>query len=373
MDNSTTQKTKKIYSLFLGISIISLLTTIIYMALGKGAQAGVPFVSMLVATALYSRESGKLKGSAFTFWIFAFLAAAMYFPWVFTNWGFNTMVLVVPLIQLIMFGMGTKLSVGDFIHEFKRPKGLMIGTLLVFSIMPVAGFVIAKGFGFQPEIAAGVILIGACPGGVASNVMTFLANGNVALSVSITAFATLISPVLTPLLMKIFAGRLIDVPFLGMMQSIMKMIILPIVAGLIVNKLLRNRKQWLDRILPLLSMIAILFFVTIVVAHYRDRLLVVGLALIGASIIHNFFGYILGYWKGKAIGLNERDSRTMAIEVGLKNGGMGMGIAIDSLKSTDAALAPIIFGKWMNISGSALANYWRQKSTKDENKEDNTE
>ena len=151
------------------------------------------------------------------------------------------------------------------------------------------------------------------------------------------------------------------------------MIILPIVAGLIVNKILRNRKQWLDRILPFLSMIAILFFVTIVVAHYRDRLLVVGLALIGASIIHNFFGYILGYWTGKAIGLNERDCRTMAIEVGLKNGGMGMGIAIDSLKSPDAALAPIIFGKWMNISGSALANYWRQKPAKDENKEDNTE
>ncbi|MFC1561240.1 bile acid:sodium symporter family protein [Candidatus Latescibacterota bacterium] len=368
-----TQKTKKIYSLLLGAGILSFLTTIIYFAMGGGKHAGIPFVLTFVTMAFYSRGSSKLKGTAFTFWVFAFLATAMYFPWLFTNWGFNTMVLVTPLIQLIMFGMGTKLSIEDFMREFKRPKGVMIGTLMVFSIMPIAGLVIAKSFGFQPEIAAGVILIGACPGGVASNVMAFLANGNVALSVSITAFATLISPIITPLLMKIFAGRLIDIPFIGMMLSIMKMIVLPIVAGLIVNKLLRNRKQWLDRILPLLSMIAILFFVTIVVAHYRDRLLVVGLALIGASIIHNFFGYILGYWTSKAIGLNERDSRTIAIEVGLKNGGMGMGIAIDSLKSADAALAPIIFGKWMNISGSALANYWRQKPTGNEHKEDNTE
>ena len=119
-------------------------------------------------------------------------------------------------------------------------------------------------------------------------------------------------------------------------------------------------------------MLAILFFVTIVVAHNRDRLLVVGLALIGASIVHNFFGYILGYWASRMIGLSERDCRTLAIEVGLKNGGMGMGIAIDALKSADASLAPIIFGKWMNISGSALANYWRQKPVNDENGEEHT-
>lgn len=372
-EQKTSKKIKSIYNLFLTISFVSLLITIIYIATGKGAIAGVPFVSTMVSMALYVRGTRKLKGTAFTFWIFAFLAAAMYFPRIFTNWGFNTMILVVPLIQLIMFGMGTKLSIGDFVREFKKPKGILVGTFLVFSIMPLAGFLIAKAFKFEPEIAAGVILIGSCPGGVASNVMTFLANANIALSVSITAFATLISPFVTPLLMKIFAGRLIDIVFLEMMISIFKMIILPIVAGLIVNRLLRNRKQWLDRILPLLSMIAILLFVTIVVAHYRDKLLVVGLALIGASIIHNFFGYVLGYWAGKAIGLKERDCRTMAIEVGLKNGGMGMGIAIDVLKSPDAAFAPIIFGKWMNISGSTLANYWRQKPTTDEDDEDKAE
>ncbi len=372
-EQKTSKKTKSISTLFLTISFVSLLVTIIYIATGKVAQAGVPFVSMLVSMALYVRGTRKLKGTSFTFWIFAFLTAAMYFPRLFTNWGFNTMILVVPLIQLIMFGMGTKLSIGDFVREFKKPKGILIGTFLIFSIMPLAGLFIAKVFRFEPEVAAGIILIGSCPGGVASNVMAFLANANVALSVSLTAFATLLSPFVTPFLMKIFAGRLIDIVFIDMMSSIFKMIILPIVAGLIVNKLLRNRKKWLDRILPLLSMIAILLFVTIVVAHYRDKLLVVGFALIVAAIIHNFLGYILGYWASKAIGLNERDCRTMAIEVGLKNGGMGMGIALDVLKSPDAAFAPIIFGKWMNISGSTLANYWRQKPTTDEKDEDKAE
>ena len=370
MVDSTNGKTNVIYNFFLALSIISSIITIIMIASGNGARAGVPLVSALVFMAFYARGTRILKGSAFTFWVFAFLAAAMYFPRLFTYWGFNTMKLVKPLIQLIMFGMGTKLSAGDFTRELKRPKGLLIGTFLVFTIMPVAGLLIARSFGFEPEVAAGVILIGSCPGGVASNVMTFLANGNLALSVSITTFATLISPVITPLLMKIFAGKLIDIDFIGMMISIFKLIILPVVAGLIVNKLLRGRKKWLDRILPLFSMCAILIFVTIVVAHYRDKLLVVGLALIGASIVHNFLGYITGYWSSKAIGLSERDCRTVAIEVGLKNGGMGMGIAIDVLKSPDAALAPIIFGKWMNISGSTLANYWRQKPAKDDNDDD---
>jgi bile acid:Na+ symporter, BASS family len=360
------QKNHSLFNIFLAVSILSLLAVILLVATGSGAKSGIPFVAMFASMALYARGTRVLRGSSFTFWVFTFLAAAMYFPWLFTNWGFNTKRLVVPLIQLIMFGMGTKLSVGDFVREFKRPKALIVGTFLIFAIMPLAGFVVAKVFRFEPEIAAGVILIGSCPGGVASNVMAYLANGNIALSVSLTAFATLVSPIVTPLLMKIFAGRLIDIAFFGMMISILKMIILPIAAGLIVNKILHGRKRWFDRILPLLSMTAILFFVTIVVAHYRDELLVVGLALLGAAIVHNFIGYVLGYWAARAAGLSETDCRTISIEVGLKNGGMGMGLALDVLKSPDAAFAPIIFGKWMNISGSALANFWRQKPVKSE-------
>jgi BASS family bile acid:Na+ symporter len=357
--------------LLLAVAVICCAICVFLIPTGKIASAGLPMVISLIAMAFYSKSIQVLKGSSFTFWVFAFLAAAMYYPFLFTNWGFNTQKIVVPLIQLIMFGMGTKLSLGDFWKEFKKPAPILIGTTLIFTIMPLAGVLIAKGFNFPPEIAAGVILIGACPSGAASNVMTYLANGNVALSVSITTFGTLIAPLATPLLMKIFAGKLIDVNIADMMMSTLNMILIPITAGLIVNKLLRNRKKVMDKILPKLSMFAILFYVTIVVAHYRDKLLVVGFALILASIIHNFIGYIFGYGAAKMLRLKERDCRSLAFEVGLKNGGLGTGLALDALHSPDAALAPVIFGKWMNISGSTLANYWRQKKVTDdpENKE----
>lgn len=343
------------------IALVILAAAVILFIMGRGGDAGLPLVGGIVLLALTGLVSEKLKGNQFTFWVFAFLAAAMYYPVIFTNWGFNTSVLTNPLLQLIMFGMGTKLSPGDFARELRKPKGVMIGTVLVYTIMPLAGVALAKLFRFSPAVGAGVILIGACPGGAASNVMAYLANGNLALSVTITTFATLISPIVTPFLMKLFAGALIDIVILDMMISIFKLIILPIVAGVIVNRLIRNRKAILDRVLPKFSMLAILFFVTIVVAHNRDRLIAVGLALVAVAIIHNLIGYVLGYWSARAIGLPERDCRTICIEVGLKNGGMGMGLALDALKSADAALAPIIFGKWMNISGSALANYWRQR------------
>ncbi|MFC1508584.1 bile acid:sodium symporter family protein [Candidatus Omnitrophota bacterium] len=350
------------YPLLLTLSVLSFIMAIVLIMTGRGADSGVPFIASLFLMALYVRSTKSFRGSSFTFIVFGFLAAGMYFPGVFTNWfGFNTKKLVVPLIQIIMFGMGTKLSPADFVREFRNPKPLITGVLLVFTVMPLAGLAIAYAFRLEPEIAAGVILIGSCPGGVASNVMTYLANGNVALSVSLTAFATLISPVITPALMKLLANRLVYIPFSGMMVSILKMIILPVAAGLVVNRLLRERKHLLDRLLPLLSMSAIILVVTIIVAHFRDELLAAGLLIIAATIIHNFVGYVCGYSVSKLMRLGEQDCRTISIEVGLKNGGMGMGLAVDVLKSANAALAPIIFGKWMNISGSALANYWRNR------------
>lgn len=349
------------YPLFI-LMIVCLLFTIILLSTGNVGRAGLPFVFSFVSAAFFVKGTERWKGSAFTFWVFAFLAAAMYFPWLFTNWGgFNTKHLVLPLIMLIMFGMGTKLSISDFIKEFKHPKGIIIGTVLVYTIMPLAGFILTRFFSLDPAVAVGVILIGCCPGGVASNVMTYLANGNVALSVTITTFATLISPIATPLLMQLLAGELLEVSFLAMMLTILKIIIAPIVLGLILNRILRDKRKWLDKILPYFSMIAIIFFVTIVVAHNRDQLIVVGLVLLLISVIHNFLGLSLGYWFSKLMGMNERDCRTISLEVGLKNGGLGMGLALDALKSPAASFAPIVFGKWMNIAGSALANYWREK------------
>lgn len=351
----------------IGVAAACLVAVLVLLVFGRGSSTGGPVVALLSALAIAARWEKRLGIGSFTFWVFAFLAAALYFPAVFTFWfGFDTRKLVIPLIQINMFAMGTTATVDDFIREFRRPRAFITGTVLVFTVMPLAGVGIAWLFGLSPEVAAGVILIGACPGGVASNVMTYLARGNVPLSIGLTAFATLISPIVTPFLMQLFAGKLITISFVEMMLSILNMIVLPIVAGLVVSHLLRDRRPWLARFLPLLSMLAIILVVTVVVAHFRDQLVKVGLVLIAASALHNFAGYLCGYWGGRAVGLDERDCRTVAIEVGLKNGSMGMGLALNVLKSPDAALAPIIFGKWMNISGSLLAGYWRQRPAGDD-------
>jgi BASS family bile acid:Na+ symporter len=418
-------KAKSLY----GISIISFVLTIVLIAMGNLRDAGIPMLTAFISAALYGYVNTRFKNFSFTFWVFAFLIAAMYYPFLFTDWGFNTNVLVIPMLQLIMFGMGTKLSLADFKKELKEPKGILVGTIMVFTIMPLVGVLVAKAFRFPPEIAVGVILIGACPGGASSNVMAFLARGNVALSVSVTTIATLLTPIVTPAIMKLFAGQLIEISFLKMMISSFNLIIVPIAAGLVCHNILYSKAEWLqkssnviglgvlftigcilssvfdfpgalttlrpgvilgfglsaivsftnvlvekfsgpsnwmDKILPSLSMMAIILFVTIVVALNRDKLLVVGLLLVAASAVHNLIGFVIGYWGSRAFGLSVQDSRTLSIEVALKNGGLGMGLALDALGNANAALAPIVFGKWMNISGSAIANYWRDKPTGDE-------
>ncbi|GAG33602.1 unnamed protein product, partial [marine sediment metagenome] len=177
----------------------------------------------------------------------------MYFPQLFTNWGFNTKVLIVPSVQLIMFGMGTKLSISDFVREFKRPQNIITGAVLIYTIMPLAALLIIKVYNFPVEVAAGIILIGACPAGAASNVMTYLAKGNMALALSITSFSTLIAPVVTPFIMKIFAGTLMEVNILNMMVGILNMIFVPIGAGLIANKILFGKAPILKKAVPMIG------------------------------------------------------------------------------------------------------------------------
>jgi BASS family bile acid:Na+ symporter len=245
------------------------------------------------------------------------------------------------------------------------PKAVGVGIFLQFSVMPAAGWVIANAFGFPPEVAAGVILIGSCSGGVASNVMAYLARGNVALSVTMTACSTLLAPVLTPAAMQLLAGKLVPINFWQMMVEIIWMVIVPIVGGLLFNWMLHGKHAWLDQALPVVSMAAICYIIAIITANARDKLLEVAFALIGAAMLHNTVGYLLGYWGARAMGLSETDCRTVAFEVGMQNGGMGTGLAINVLQSADAALAPNIFGTWMNISGSTLASWWRERPPAD--------
>ncbi len=334
---------------------------------GMSLQGGIAIVAGTLCLALSSSGSRRFRGMSFSLWVGAFVAAAMFHPSLFRQWGgFELKSLIVPLIQLIMFGMGTMLSLSDFARVLRMPHAVLVGMFLQFSIMPLLGAGLAAGFGFPVEVAAGVVLIGSCPGGVASNVMTYLARGNVALSVTMTACSTIVSPLATPLAMKMLAGQYVTIDVPAMMLSIFRMIILPVLAGLIANQILQRLKlrgKWLDQSLSLLAMASICFVIAIITALSRDQLLDVGLALIAAAVLHNGMGYLLGYWGAWLFGLEESDRRTVAIEVGMQNGGMASGLAVNVLKSTDAALAPAIFGPWMNISGSVLASWWRGRPT----------
>jgi BASS family bile acid:Na+ symporter len=294
--------------------------------------------------------------------VFTFVAIALFYPAPFLTIGDYPLTrLIVPLIQIIMFGMGTTLSVADFTRVLRVPYATLIGVVLQFGVMPAVGFLLARAFGFTGEVAAGIVLVGSAPGGVASNVMTYLAGGNVALSVTMTACSTLLSPLLTPLAMQTYAGRFVPINFVDMMISIFNMIIVPIVAGLVVNRLIRGQ-QWIHRVLPVVSMAAICIIITIITASSRDRLLAIAFALFAVVVLHNAIGYILGYAGGRLARLEERDARTTSIEVGLQNAGMASGLAIGVLNSSDAGLAAAIFGPWMNVTGSILASFWRQRT-----------
>jgi BASS family bile acid:Na+ symporter len=386
-----------------------------------------PWITAVLATlAVVLRAQENLRTFSFTASVLAFVATAITWPNAFGQWsGFDLKALIVPLVQIIMFGMGTKLSAQDFVRVLLMPKPVLIGVALHFIVMPLTGYAIARTFAFPPEVAAGIILIGSVSSGVASNVIVYLSRGNVALAVTVTACSTLVSPFMTPFLMKTLAARLVPIDALAMMIEVFSMVIVPVVAGLVAHQILysasrwaqsvpylasivflgftlsvcaalaparvlgpllplsrgavigfglialicvtklvisiylRGPKDWLDRALPVISMTGICLAIAIIAARSRDRLLAVGPALIFAAMLHNTIGYLSGYWLSRVMRLDESTSRTIAVEVGMQNGGMATGLAISVLQSADAALAPAIFGTWMNISGSVLASWWR--------------
>lgn len=359
MNGSSGSSKHSLYTVFLVVSIACLLGVIALISMGRTAQAGYFFMGMFAAFAIYSRGSVTLRGFAFTIWIFFAVSVSMYFPQLFQQWGsYKLTRLIEPLMMIIMFGMGTAMSIRDFTQVLLMPRGVLIGMTLQFTVMPLVGFSIAKTFGFPPEVAAGVILIGCVPSGLASNVMNFIAGSNLALSVTITALATIVAPIMTPVWMKFLAGQFVYVNFLAMMWGVFKITIIPVTAGLLFNKFFHGKVNWLDRSLPVLSMGGIVVIIVVITSAGRNQLLAVGLLLLGAEMLHNFMGYLGGYWGSRLLGLDEKSCRTVAIEVGLQNGGMASALAINVLKSTSAALAPAIFGPWMNISGSVLANWW---------------
>lgn len=349
----------KIASVASGVLLITALAMI---ASGNIARAGIVILLFFLVLAVRFQASPALKGYTYTIMIFASVAMALYYPAYFVQWGdFKLSGLITPLIQLIMFGMGTSMSFNDFVGVVKTPKGVFIGVTSHFIIMPLVGFTLASVSDFPPEIAAGIILIGCSPNGMASNVISYLAKANLALSITITAVSTLLAPFLTPVLMKILAGTFIEIDVLDMMWDISKMVIIPIGAGLVFNQLFSGKVKWLDKAMPLVSMFGIAFSIVVIVAAGRDSLLTIGPALLGLLLIHNISGYFLGYWSARLFRMSRRDCRTIAIEVGMQNGGLASGIAEQMGKIATVGLAPAIFGSMMNVTGSVLASWWHKR------------
>ena len=275
--------------------------------------------------------------------------------------GFAFKLLIIPLLQIIMFGMGSTMGIHDFQEILKSPKAVVLGVFFQFTIMPLVGFGLTKIFTFPPEIAAGIILVGCMPCGLASNVMSYIANANVALSLTLTSIATLLAPILTPFLMEKLAGQLIEIDFWNMVWEICKLILIPIIIGVIYKKVIGEKWVWLQKNLSNISMWSIALIIIIITANGRNSLLMVGPLLVFACLLHNLLGFVLGYFGGKLTGLPEKDCRTIAIEVGLQNAGLASGLAMAMNKVATLGLAPAIFGPLMNINGSALANYWKKR------------
>lgn len=356
----------------MGLSVFGSVVFITACVVGETSWTGPALTGCFLSLSLAaSTDRGILKQLAFTIWIATGVVVGMSFNTWFVAFppsfpmlgGREMSVVFIPVLQLIMFAMGTTLSVADFTRVFKMPTGVLIGLMCQFTIMPIIGFALAHAFGLSPEIAAGLVLVGCSPSGLASNVMAFIAKANVAMSVTMTAFSTLLAPLLTPLLMNLLAREMVTIDVPVMMWSMTKIVLLPVLAGLVFHHLIYHRLNWLDRVMPMVSMMGILIMTVLTVAIGRDKLMQIGPLLIVACVIHSTAGFGLGYLVCWLLGRDQLTCRTIALEVGLQNSGMAAGLAKSLGKVATLGLVPIVFGPVMNIIASILANWWRAHPT----------
>ncbi|WP_199171743.1 bile acid:sodium symporter family protein [Pollutimonas nitritireducens] len=296
-------------------------------------------------------------GKTFAIWVLLFAILAFFAPAQFRWIG----PYVVPLLGIIMFGMGLTLSKADFTEVFKRPGTVLIGVLGQFIIMPGLAWGLSTGLQLPPEIAVGVILVGCCPGGTASNVMTFLARGDVALSVAITSVTTLLAPIVTPALIYLLASQWLEVSASAMFWSIVQVVLLPIALGVVAQSLLREKVKACVDVLPLVSVVAIVAIVAAVVAGNQEKIATSGLMIFAVVVLHNGLGLLLGYWLAKVTGLSVAKRKTMSIEVGMQNSGLGVALATAHF-SPLAAVPSAIFSVWHNISGPLVATLYQRFS-----------
>jgi bile acid:Na+ symporter, BASS family len=293
----------------------------------------------------------------FPLWALLFSLLAYWQPGLFV--GLKPAIL--PLLGIVMFGMGMTLTWGHFRAVLQRPAAVGLGVVLQYLVMPLAAWLIAEVLGLPPALMAGLVLVGACPGGTASNVVCFLAKGDVALSITLTTVSTLLAIVMTPLLTDLYVGQKVPVPVGDMLWSIFKIVLVPVTLGVVVNRLLGAKLIRFKPVYPLVSVIAIVVIIAIIVALNRANLSSLGVAVAVAVVLHNLLGLLLGYWIPKALGLPERLCRTLAIEVGMQNSGLGVALAVKYFSVT-AALPGAIFSIWHNLSGSVLTKFWSRKN-----------
>ena len=277
-------------------------------------------------------------------------------PWTFA-WAASKITI---LLGIVMFGMGMTLRFKDFKLIFQRPRDVLIGALAQFTIMPLIAFLIVKIFSLPPELAIGVMLVGTCPGGTSSNVMTYLAKGDIALSVSMTMLTTILSPIVTPLLMLLLAGEWIEISFSSMMISILQVVIFPIALGITINAALGNVVKKFTKYLPLISILAIILIVGGVVSVNAAKIVEVGLIVAIVVIIHNLLGYGLGFVISRIMKMEISKAKAISIEVGMQNSGLATSLAITHFGAA-AAIPGAVFSVWHNISGSIVANYLSNK------------
>ncbi|HFX6224103.1 MULTISPECIES: bile acid:sodium symporter family protein [Acinetobacter] len=294
----------------------------------------------------------------FALWVIVFAALALWQPEFFV-W----LKAYIPwILGIIMLGMGMTMTVDDFKGVLQSPKAVLIGVVAQFVVMPGLAFVLCKLFNLPPEIAVGVILVGCCPGGTASNVITYMAKGNVALSVACTSVSTLLAPVLTPAIFYLLASQWLKIDAASMFISILQVVLLPIVVGLILRTWLKRQVESYIQVMPLVSVIAIVAIVAAIIGGSKAAIFQSGLLILAVVVLHNGLGYLLGFTAARFFKLPYADSKAIAVEVGMQNSGLGVALAaVHFAASPITAVPSAIFSLWHNISGPALATYWASK------------
>lgn len=306
----------------------------------------------------------NIAGKYFALIIILFSVIAFMIPDWFSPFGSY----VTILLGIVMFGMGLTLKASDFKLVFTSPIPVLIGIIAQFSIMPTAAFVIAYLLQLPAEIAAGLVLLGSVPGGTASNVMVFLAKGNLPLSITMTSVSTLVAPIMTPLLLLIFAGQWLPIDPMAMFMSIVQVIVIPIILGLLVNKYFPKVTEKGSSLLPLISIIAITIIVASIVANNKENIASAGVLVFVSVLLHNGFGLLLGFFAAKLFKLSMQDQRAISIEVGMQNSGLGVTLA--SVYFTPLAALPSAFASaWQLITGTFLASKWGKSDTSTKGKQ----